>query len=293
MMLTSPRKILWLAVAGTGCLVILLLLLPATPQPRTLDFRIAGRPQISNGVMLISFVLSNGTSRSLNIVDDAAGKPFLVLDAGTGGYPPGSGNIGLGLGVLANTLKLNLGHGAALTNAVSVTNPPPRFRLLVEVPDLASERRRGVVGLLRFLAVKATLLKETRDDDNSIILPASPWIEDGSVSTMTQRTTERQTKTPTNELSMFMDSMIREKLIGTWTDDASLLSRLEHNADGSFVAGNVAGTWWVEGGFMIGRFTNANGTVQVESNKVVSIGRHKLVILGAHGGTNEFRYHKE
>jgi hypothetical protein len=33
--------------------------------------------------------------------------------------------------------------------------------------------------------------------------------------------------------------------------------------------------------------------VQVESNKVVSIGRHKLVILGARGGTNELRYHKE
>jgi hypothetical protein len=291
MMLTSPRKILWLAVAGTGCLVILLVLLPATPQPRTLDFRIAGRPQVTNGVMLISFVLSNGTSRSLNILDDAAGKPFLVLDAGTGGNMPGT--IGLGLGVFANTLKLNLAPGAALTNAVRLTNPPPRFRLLVEVPDLASERRRGVVGLLRFLAVKATLLKETRDDYRSIILPASPWIEDGSVSTMTQRTTERQAKTPTNGLSMLMDSMIREKLIGTWTDDASLSSRLEHKADGSFVAGNVAGTWWVEGGFMIGRFTNANGTVQVESNKVLSIGRHKLVILGARGGTNEFRYHKE
>ncbi len=89
---SSPRKVLWLAVLGTGCLVFLLLLLPAKPQPRALDFRVAGRPQMTNGAMLISFVLSNGTSRPLNIVDDAAGNPFLVLDAGTGGSPPGSGD---------------------------------------------------------------------------------------------------------------------------------------------------------------------------------------------------------
>jgi len=200
MMLTSPRKVLWLAVVGTGCLVFLLLLLPTKPQPRSLDLLIAGRPQVTNGVMLISFVLSNGTSRSLNIVDDAAGNPFLVLDAGTGGEPPGSGNLGLGLGVLANTLKLNLGPRAALTNAVRLTNPPVRFRLLVEVRDLASERRIAVMELLRCLAVKARLSKETRHDDHRVTLPASPWIEDGSVSTMTQRTTERQTETPTNGL---------------------------------------------------------------------------------------------
>jgi len=89
------------------------------------------------------------------------------------------------------------------------------------------------------------------------------------------------------------DPEIRQKLIGTWTDDASRSSRLEHKADGSFVLGSTSGTWWVKGGFMIARFTNANGTVQVESNKVVSVGRHKLVILDARGGTNELRYHKE
>jgi hypothetical protein len=143
MTLTSPRKIFWLAVVGTGCLVFLLLLLPAKPHPRSLDLLIAGRPQVTNSVMLISFVLSNGTSRALNIVDDAAGDPFLVLDAGTRGNMPGT--IGLGLGALANTLKINLGPGAALTNAVRLTNPPVRFRLRVEVRDLAAERHRPVI----------------------------------------------------------------------------------------------------------------------------------------------------
>jgi hypothetical protein len=195
-MLTSPRKTLWLAVAGTGGLVFLLLVLPAKPQPGTLDLRIAGRPQMTNGAMLISLILSNGTSRALNIMDDAAGDPFLVLDAGTGSNTPGT--IGLGLGVLANTLKINLGPGAALTNTVRLTNPPPRFRLLVEVRDLAAERHRAVTELLRYLAVKARLAKETHHDDHTVTLPASPWIEDGSVSVMALRTTERQTKTPTS-----------------------------------------------------------------------------------------------
>jgi hypothetical protein len=154
---------------------------------------------MTNGAMLISFVLSNGTSRALNIVDDAAGEPFLVLDDGTWSNMPGT--IGLGLGVLANTLKINLGPGAALTNAVRLTNPPVRFRLLVEVRDLAAERHRPVIELLRFLAVKARLAKETHHDDHTLTAPASPWIEGGNVSTMALRTTERQTKTPTNGLS--------------------------------------------------------------------------------------------
>src|ERR1035437_8458856 len=158
MTLTSPRKIFWLAVVGTGCLGFLLLLFPAQPPPPALYLLIAGRPQVTNSVMLISFVLSNGTSRALNIVDDAAGDPFLVLDAGTRGNMPGT--IGLGLGALANTLKINLGPGAALTNAVRLTNPPVRFRLRVEVRDLAAERHRPVIEYLRFLAVKATLTKE-------------------------------------------------------------------------------------------------------------------------------------
>src|SRR2546430_6040484 len=48
---SSPRKVLWLAILGTGCLDFLLLLLPAKPQPRTLDFRLAGPPLMTNGAM--------------------------------------------------------------------------------------------------------------------------------------------------------------------------------------------------------------------------------------------------
>jgi hypothetical protein len=58
---------------------------------------------MTNGAMLISLILSNGTTRSLNIVDDASGDPFVVLDAGTQRNMPGT--IGLGLGNLVNANK--------------------------------------------------------------------------------------------------------------------------------------------------------------------------------------------
>jgi hypothetical protein len=149
--------------------------------------------------MFINIVLSNGTARTLNIVDDGAGKPFVVLDAGSASNAPGT--IGTGLGVLANTLKLNLAPGAVLTNAVRLTNPPPRFRLLVEVRDLAAERRRAITGLFELLAVKAKFRKQLTQNDDSILLPASPWVESGSVSNVTQNATGRLKESPTNESS--------------------------------------------------------------------------------------------
>ncbi len=148
---------------------------------------------MTNGVMLLSVVLSNGTSRTLNIVDDGAGNPFVVLDAGNSNVP---GTIGTGLSVLANTLKLNLAPGAALTNAVRLTNPPPRFRLLVEVRDLASERRRALVDLLRFVAEKARLSKPA--PHSPILLANSPWIENGAVSSNTRNGAPRSLETQTN-----------------------------------------------------------------------------------------------
>jgi hypothetical protein len=193
----SLRKISRLAF---GCLVFLLLLflLSPTPKQRKLDLRIVGQPQMTNGAMLISLILSNGTTRSLNIVDDASGGPFVVLDAGAQGNMPGT--IGLGLGNLVNTLKLNLAPGASLAKTVTLTNTPPRFRLLVEVRDLARERSRMAIGLFRWLAVKAKLRKQLGQDDD-MLLPASPWIEGGQVATTTQKAVNGLNQTPTNGLS--------------------------------------------------------------------------------------------
>ena len=83
MTLTSRQKVLWLAIAGVGPVVLVLLLCPAKPQqPLIPDLRISGPPQVTNGVMFVSILLSNGSSRTLNIVDDGAGNPFFVLDVG-------------------------------------------------------------------------------------------------------------------------------------------------------------------------------------------------------------------
>src|SRR5689334_15054311 len=130
------RKVIRFALAGCLVFLLLLFLLSPKPKPRKLDLRIVGQPQVTNGAMLISLILSNGTSRSLNIVDESSGGPFVVLDAGTQSNMPGT--IGFGLGNLVNTLKLNLAPGASLTKTVTLTNPPPRFRLLVEVRALAT-----------------------------------------------------------------------------------------------------------------------------------------------------------
>jgi hypothetical protein len=175
-----PRKVIWLALAGG--LVCLLLLLPANPnkpKPQTLDLYLAGQPQITNGAVLISLVLSNGTSSSLNIVDEASGDPFVVLDDGTGRF----GAIGIGLGVLVNTWKLNLAPGASLTKSVTLTNPPPRFRLIVEVQDFAKQRRIWILREFEILAVKLKLRKHLTPLEDPTTLPATPWIEDGKIST--------------------------------------------------------------------------------------------------------------
>jgi|SRR5579862_583640 len=185
MTLTSRRKLLWLAVAAFAiCLLLVRLLSPGTQQPQPPDLRILGQPQMTNGVMLISIVLSNGTSSRLNIVDDRIGNPFMVLDAGRSNLP---GTIGWGLGNLANSLKLNLPRGAVLTNTVRLTNPPPRFRLLVETRDLAWERRGVPMELLRFLAAKAT--RNPPKSPDYILLARSPLIVTAHVSNTTWNTT--------------------------------------------------------------------------------------------------------
>lgn len=186
----SRRKLLWLAAAVAGCLFLVLLLRPARPEAAP-ELSIAGKPQMTNGALLISVVLSNGTSRSLNIVDDGLGHPFVGLDAGARSNMPGT--IGFGLNALSNTLKLNLASGAALTNTVRLTNPPPRFRLFFEVRDLTLERRRVPGELMRYLV--AVMSRRQPPSENSILLPHTPWIQNGTISNSTQNAPARLKET--------------------------------------------------------------------------------------------------
>ena len=126
-----------------GLLSLIPLLLWSRPVPGKVDLRLAGVRQSTNGAWLITVVLSNGTSRTLNVVDDADGNPAFILDSG--------GEYGMWLTCVVNQLRINLIPGGSLTNTVLVTNAPPRFRLKVPLRDLAAERRDWTGRAIRFL----------------------------------------------------------------------------------------------------------------------------------------------
>jgi hypothetical protein len=176
----SPR--FFFIAAGAAWLLLLFcfgwyLIHETPPAPQTLDVRIAGRPRLTNNAILVSIVLSNGTSGPLNIVDDTVGNPYLGLV--TTNYFEG---LLISDRVVsqpcANMLKLNLAPGATLLKSVWITNPPPRFRLRALVRDLTAEHQAMWPLFVRSLAVKANLVKE-RVEIRQGIMPISPWIESG------------------------------------------------------------------------------------------------------------------
>jgi hypothetical protein len=176
------RKTLFIA-GISGCLLLLLLLFfvlwPAQVSG-TLELRISDAPLLSNGVLVVNVVLSNGTAHSLNIVDDTAGKPLFILDAGSDYYPAGSLGHGSWLGPIGNTLKLNLAPGASLTSSVGVSNPPPRFRLRATTRDLAEEHRGFLARLAADALPRSWSEKLPGRPGNSMstdMLPTSDWIE--------------------------------------------------------------------------------------------------------------------
>jgi hypothetical protein len=96
------------------------------------------------------------------------------------------------------------------------------------------------------------------------------------------------------------DEQIRLKIVGIWIVDGNPSRTVENKPDGSFVTHEgteltAEGTWQVKDGFIVATITNAsrlNGTVEVESNKVVSIDDYKMVILSSQGGTIVLTAHK-
>jgi hypothetical protein len=119
-----------------GGLIFLLFVRPLLPHsvPGTVDLRVTDLTKTSNGVLRVSAILTNSTPLTLNVIDDADGNPAFILDDGS---PPGTS-----LNRMANDAKINLAPGATLTNTVFLTNPPSRFRLKLQLRDLADERRR-------------------------------------------------------------------------------------------------------------------------------------------------------
>lgn len=103
------------------------------------------------------------------------------------------------------------------------------------------------------------------------------------------------------------DSRVRQKAVGTWTwtPDGIHSKTLQNRADGSYVITipvnptntlTEEGTWQVKGGFIIGKTTKAawtNDTLEVWSNKVVSIDDRKMGILTPDGWANEATWYRK
>jgi hypothetical protein len=130
---------LCLRLAEAVCFLYVLYLLLVRPLlpytvPGTVDLRVTNFTKNTNGVLHVSVVLTNSTPISLNVLDDSDGNPAFILEE--------VGGSGMWLTHMVNSLKINLAPGASLTNVVFLTNPPPQFRLMLHLRDLADEHRR-------------------------------------------------------------------------------------------------------------------------------------------------------
>jgi hypothetical protein len=180
-LISSGKAKAWV-IGIAGCVLLLLVLLLLWPRgaPATLDVRLVGVSRSGGGVLRVNVLLTNRTSRTLNVIDDSRGNPAFVLDE-IGGPSP-SGSWGARVTDMANSLRINLAPGASLTSTVWLTNPPPRFRLRAQIRDLAAERGDApwsrIVG--GPLARQILRLREKAQDSDAyaeVYLPASVWIE--------------------------------------------------------------------------------------------------------------------
>ena len=90
-------------------------------------------------------------------------------------YEPGDG-LRYGITTLANMLAINLAPGKCLTNTVTLTNAPPKFRLFCEIRDLGAERRIWSVNFFMPNS-KAQHFIELRRKEWDIAAPTTEWIE--------------------------------------------------------------------------------------------------------------------
>ena len=163
---SSSRTGLFAAVVILGLLSLALLLLWLRPMSGTVDLRLTEIRQSTNSALLVTVVLTNGTSRILNVVDDADGNPAFILDTGR--------DSDTWLTRMVNQLKINLIPGGSLTNTVLITNAPSRLRLKVPLRDFAAERRDWTGAVLR---LRPRRLAEQLGWQRDELLPTSAWIE--------------------------------------------------------------------------------------------------------------------
>lgn len=188
MKLSSRRRIVWLALAAAGCLAVVLVLLEKPDRrPPPPDLLIIGQPQMTNGAMPITIVLSNGTPNTLEITDDGAGFPVVVVDDGTGrgikvvdpesfdAYRTGLTNL---------PPLTNFGPGAVRAMTLRLFHTPPRFQLVARATDNAWIRRRLPAENLKYWIARAMMRGPT--PPNFGLWARSGWITDSGASNITQ-----------------------------------------------------------------------------------------------------------
>jgi hypothetical protein len=121
------------------------------------------RPVATN-ILQVTATFSNATSRSLNILDAADGHSAYLVEP-----DPKLGRRYYPLTRLANSLKLNLVPSATFADCFRITNPPPRFRLVVGIRE---PPEKGLVSGIKSNLVSSPLAEALADE--GLIKPPAP-----------------------------------------------------------------------------------------------------------------------
>jgi hypothetical protein len=174
-------------LAGLILLLLGLLALAFWKRPEgRVEALVPGVRHSANGVVAVTVILTNGMPRGMNIVDDINGNPHFALQFyGDPGIwvkqhfyiNPGTNSLSLTDG--GNQIRIRLAPGQCLTNTVMLTNPPPRFRLMVSVRDFEDREALGLFYLFLSRASFGALDKwlgygtvERKGQQ-----PVTPWIQ--------------------------------------------------------------------------------------------------------------------
>ncbi len=173
-----------------GLILVLLgfvaLLFLTAPSEGEVKAQVGSIRQYSNGVVVVTVFLTNGMHRAMHVVDDVDGKPHFALQCmgspgsrsviwlNNGRYFINPGTNTLSLGDSANQNSIRLISGQCLTNIVVLTNPPPRFRLMVSVRDMEKEH----FDLPYYILYRVSFGRlGTHGVEGKMQVPTTSWIE--------------------------------------------------------------------------------------------------------------------
>jgi hypothetical protein len=158
----------WAAALIVGAVILISVLMLSFAKRGKVALRVTNITRLTNDVIHVRVVLTNQSSRVLNVIDDSNQTPIFLLEEANGFWAWPSN--------MANTLKVNINPGGELSHEVWLTNPPAQFRFRCVLRDLNAERdsTRGIFRhLTRFFQ------SEERPGPLKVdeLRPASDWIK--------------------------------------------------------------------------------------------------------------------